>query len=240
MAEQDQNTSETTPPAKPSYTPEQQKHIDEMITARLTREKTASTKEMETLTAKVTELTSQLEAATKPETKGKEKDAETEQVKQLIAQEKANTKQAQDLVKRLQDDLTKTKDENSKILKSQAIRDAATKAAKFHNLAEVMLLTEGRIEFDTDLSRYVVRENGVVVKNSSMDPMELTEYYTQFAQQRPYMVNGDVVSGAGSHENGGGGNLGTVKSKADFKSAKERSDYITKFGLEAFENLPLR
>jgi len=89
-----------------------------------------------------------------------------------------------------------------------------------------------------------VKENGNIKLNSGMTPMTLTEYFSQFAAARPYLVKGAVKNGTGAAESGRAGsfqnNLGTIKTKADVKTTKEKVEYITKFGYAAWEKLPTK
>jgi hypothetical protein len=236
----DNNADTTQDQQKPQYTEEQQKHIDSIVEERLARQKKTLATEFQTnLTTELDKLRKELTPAPKGKKEG-ENDAEANQARQLIENEKAEARQAREAAQRLQTELDTAKKQNAEILKKQSIT-TAMRECNFYNPEEVMLLTESRIELDPETGKYIVRENGVVKKNSSLEPMTLEEFFKGYAQARPYLVNGSVVPGAGSSENSRqGSHRTTVASKADLKSAKEKSEYIEKFGLDAFEKLPAK
>jgi hypothetical protein len=166
--------------------------------------------------------------------KGKDKD----QYKALIDAEKAKAEKF-----RLQAEQAEKKAKDSegdvlKVRKEVAIAKAAQKQ-NFFELDVVMKMTQDNIVWDDDSKGFVIMENGVVKENSSLKPMTLDEYFGSFAAQRPYLVNGNVKGGAGSTESATA-SLGLVKTKADLKTAKDKSDFITKFGLAKYETLPLK
>jgi hypothetical protein len=166
--------------------------------------------------------------------KGKDKD----QYKALIDAEKAKAEKF-----RLQAEQAEKKAKDSegdvlKVRKEVAIAKAAQKQ-NFFELDVVMKMTQDNIVWDDDSKGFVIMENGVVKENSSLKPMTLDEYFGSFAAQRPYLVNGNVKGGAGSTESTTA-SLGLVKTKADLKTAKDKSEFISKFGLSKYEVLPLK
>jgi hypothetical protein len=214
----------------------QQKHVNKLVQDRLARQeatlKTDFEKSMnEKLDALRKELAPPSDDATKTE------DATKKQHRELLEAEQRKAKveqlKAQELEKKLKD--------TEGTLAKRDKRDAMTKAMNgigFHSPEEVLLLTDAAIELSPDGKGYVVRENGVIKENSSLEPMALEEFFRVYAQARPWSVNEDLVAGAGSAP--GKTNVGTVRSRVDLKDAKSKSDYIDKFGYDAYEALPMR
>jgi hypothetical protein len=129
--------------------------------------------------------------------------------------------------------------------KNQAIRDAASHldgGLEFHDLPMVTELVKGFVVLDKDSNSYVVKINGVVKMNNSLTPMTLSEYFVEFATQRPYLVKSQAKAGAGSQESGTQGQVGVgvIRSRADLKTVLQKTDYINKFGYDAYAKLPIR
>lgn len=164
-------------------------------------------------------------------------EAQDKQFKELLNNEKNKAKLAEQLATQKQKELDEAKAEAMRIRKEVAIQKAAAKQ-NFYELDVVTAMTDKNIEWDADSNSFVIKENGIIKQNSSLQPMSLEEYYASFAAQRPYLVNGDVVSGAGSKENSGATGSPVVRSKADLKTTKDKVEFIKKFGLAKFEALP--
>jgi hypothetical protein len=231
----------------PTFDDNQQKFINELFDKRFGKITSKHEEEKTALTNKVKELEDALKAAKKEGT-GKEgsnnlTEAEKKQYEDLLKAEKEAAKQALKQVLEKDETVKKIQSELQQTRKTQAIRDAASSMGnglEFHDLKLVTKLTEDAIVFDEESNQWVVKENGVIKKNNSLLPMTLTEYFESFAAERPFLVKGTVKTGAGSGEgrgNGGSG-VGVVKTKADLKTVKEKSDYITKFGYDQWEALP--
>lgn len=214
----------------------QQKHVNKIVQERLTRQETALKTDFEkALNEKLEALRTEL---TPQENKDRgADDATKKQQRELIEAEQR--KAAAEKQKR-EDAEKKLNDANSAIAKRDK-RDAmkmAMNGVGFHSIDEVMLLTDANVELSADGKSYVVRENGVIKENSSLEPMSLEEYFRAWAQSRPWSVNEDLISGVGSAP--GKGIVSTVRSRADLKSPQSKSDYIDKFGLQAYEDLPAK
>lgn len=228
----------------PQFSTEQQEFINKIINDRFGKVSSKHEAEKSALEAKVNELTTKLtEASTKTVEsdleKGKGKEQDKEQFKQLLDTEKTKVKNAELNAAKAIEDAKKAQEEVLRVRKEVAISRSATKQ-NFHELEVVSKMIWDTIEWNDDIKGFVVMENGSIKQNSSLQPMSLDEYLLDFASKRPYLVNGDVKSGTGATENSKGGIAALVRSKADLKTAKEKSDFITKFGLEKFEALPLK
>ena len=231
--------------AKVVFSEQQQKKIQDIIDARMGKAKGKHAEELTAAEQKIAELTAALEEATKAadpnDPEGKKK------YKELIDGEKAKTTKAEEKAKLNETKAKAAEARELNLRKETAMSRAMQKAAKFVDTADVMDLTSKHITWNEELERFVVLGPDKKIKqNSSLDPMTLEEYFTDFAQKRPYLVNGDVKAGAGSEEAGGSVNLGTIHTKADLTRStpaltrKAKSDFIDKFGLDAFEALPLK
>jgi hypothetical protein len=119
---------------------------------------------------------------------------------------------------------------------------SSTDGIEFHDINLVRTLVEGAIELDPDTRQWVIKENGITKKNASLEPMSLSDYFKTFAAQRPFLVKGTAKGGVGSSENQRSviGGVGVVRTKADVKTVKDKSEYLNKFGLAAWEDLPLK
>lgn len=169
-----------------------------------------------------------------------DEDAQQKQIKELLNNEKSQTAAAKAALEASKIEASGLHKENLRIRKEIAIQNAT--AGRFLDMEAVQSMTENKIEWDDDTKTFIVRENGIVRQNSALQNMTLQEYFEEFGKKRPFLVRSDVVGGAGSSENAGGAasNIGVVRTKADLKSYKDKSAYITKFGLSAFETLPIK
>lgn len=228
-------------PAVVTFTEDQQSFINKTFDTRFASIKAKHEAEVKRLADELaakgnakTEAELEAERVEAEKNKGKDKD----QYKALIDAEKAKAEkwklQAEAADKKAND----AQGDVLKVRKEVAIAKAAQKQ-NFFELDVVMKMTQDAIVWDEDTQGFVVKENGVIKENSSLKPMTLDEYFGGFAAQRPYLVNGNVKSGAGSAESATS-NLGLIKTKADLKTAKEKSEYITKFGLVKYEALALK
>lgn len=172
-------------------------------------------------------------------------DARQNQIKEILANEKSQTAAAKAALEASKTEAAGLHKEILRTRKEIAIQNAT--AGRFLDMEAVQSMTENKIEWDEDTKAFIVRENGIVRQNSSLQNMTLAEYFEEFGKKRPFLVRSDVVGGAGSSENAGSSSsaLGIVRTKADLQGAtprdfKKKSDYITKFGLAAFEALPIK
>lgn len=244
----DANGKEIVETPKVEFTPEQQEHINNLFNQRFAKVATKHEQEMKAMSDAIEALKTKTAEPPAPPKAG---DTPTEeenkrQMKALLDAERQQTNSIKSLLDAERAEKAKVIEENKKILKDQAINDAAANlpnGVEFHELKTVKKLVEDDIVFDTDSNQWVVKENGVIKQNSSLLPMTLTEYFGQFAAARPYLVKGQVKGGAGSAESGHSqhvGGVGVVKTKADVKTTKDKVDFIAKFGYEAWAKLPTK
>lgn len=246
----------TTEEKKIEFSAEQQEHINKLFTDRFGKISGKHDSEMKAMADKLEEMKKAIEDAGKKTTTtaaaagsepNKDDDESKKQMKALLDAEKANTTNMKSLLDVERTEKLRVIEENKRILKAQAINDAALGlpgGIEFYELSTVKKLTEDNIAFDVDSNQWVVKENGTVKMNSSLLPMTLTEYFTAFAAERPYLVKGTNKSGTGSAESGRGnanaGGTGVVRSRADLKTVKAKVDFIDKFGFEKWEELPIK
>jgi len=222
---------------KVEFTEAQQTYINKQFDQRFAKITAKHEQEKTTLQARVTELEA---APAKPAGAEGVEGAEKAQYKTLLADEKTKTKNAETLAAQRDAELKTSLAENLRIRKENAVRDAAGKHG-FLDMEVVLAMTFDKIELDSESKNWVVREGGAIRQNNSLQSMSLEDFYGDFAAKRPYLVSSDMRGGAGSSESrGGGSSLGVVKSKADLKTSKDKSDFIGKFGLAKFEELPLK
>lgn len=226
---------------KVEFTEEQQTAIGKLFDKRFATISSKHDAEKKTLAEETAALKAELEElkAGKPAKKEGDEDPKEAQYKDLLKNEKSQTKAAKDALEASKSEATGLQKENLRIRKEVAIRESA--GNRFLDMEVVMAMVSEKIEYDADSKTFVIREAGVVRQNSSLQNMTLAEYFEEFGKKRPYLVNSDVVGGAGSSESTRSiSNVGVVRSKADLKNYREKSDYISKFGLPAFEALPIK
>ena len=234
------------PPVKVEFTPEQQEHINNLFNQRFAKVTAKHESEMKAMSDAIEALKTKPVVVTPPVKEGNTSEDNVRQMREFLAQEKENSKNLKGLLDASKQEKEKIIEENKKILKDQAIAEAAStlpNGVEFHELKTVKKLVEDDITFDSDVNQWVVKENGVTKMNSSLLPMSLGEYFAAFAASRPYLVKGTVKGGTGAAESGRSGpSLGTsvVRSKADVKTTKDKVEYITKFGYDQWAKLPTK
>jgi hypothetical protein len=239
---------------KPTYTPEQQAHINSIIDTRMSEVKSTYETKLQELTTKLETLSTRKpeenaggEGAGKNGAGKSQAAAEQKQLEELLRQAQADALENKRVAEERATALKELQGTNYSIMKNQAIRDAVSELAnaeniEFHDLSLVTELIGRGIEQDETSKAWVVKENGIVKKNASLEPMSVQEYLKTFAAQRPFLVKGSTKSGAGSKESSGRvvNGTATVQSKADLKTIKEKNDFINKFGYEVYAELPLK
>lgn len=237
---------ENTPPAPPQLDEATQAWVNGIINDRLKRQETKHQTELAAAKKAADDALAAERDKNKPAPKPEgQSDAEKEQFKNILDGEKRATAAEREARAKAEKEAADYKATNAKILKDVAIRDAVADQDnfRFHNIDVVKTLTEKYVTVDEETGAFVVKdENGVVRQNSSLQPMSLKEFYAQYASQHPYLVSSNAKGGTGSGESNRtiAGGLAKVASKADLKTFKEKSDYIKKFGGEAYEQLPLK
>lgn len=198
---------------KVEFTPEQQAKVDELIKESMGRagnEARATAARLETDMATLrADLAAAKEALkTAPPSKKKEANEDVAQLQSQIDEMKTASKSTADELKRLGDvakakdaEIEKARNETVAVRKQNAIQAAATEH-NFFNPQVVSKLTEDKIKWDSEKSKFVVlNDEGGVRLNSTLDPMTLGEFFKEFAASNPYLVRGDVKPGVGSKEN---------------------------------------
>lgn len=165
-------------------------------------------------------------------------DAKEAQYKEILANERAKTKNAELLAQKLEQDAKKAREEVYLNRKENAITKAASKQP-FIDLADVIALTQRLVDWDDETGDFVVKENGIIKQNNELKPMKLDQFFEQWGAARPHFLNGEVKGGAGSAEARRQVALKPT-SKAQLDGAKGRSEFIAKYGYDAFEALPAK
>lgn len=216
MATEATQTTQATTPAteeKITFSPEQQKRIDEIIKESMGRAGGAIKRENEELSTKMQTLQSELEAAkaelgkAKTPSEKKESKAEAEALAAQIQEMKAIQSQTAAEMDRLKQ-LAASKDKDVEAARKEALnirkQNAIQSAASSHGFVDVDVvtaLTSEAIQFDPEKAKfYVVGENGQPRLNAAYEQMSLDEYFQEFATKKPYLVRGDVKGGVGSTE----------------------------------------
>lgn len=226
---------------KVELTKEQQEHVNKIFDQRFGKITAKHELELSRLAAELETAKAAKDAAAAAEAEGKkvEDDPEKKQFKGLLEAEKNKAKLAEAEMTKARNEAKEARNEAQRVRKEVAITKAANKQ-NFFELDVVSKMIWDTVEFDEDAKTFVIKEGGAVRQNSSLVPMTLDEYLADFAAQRPYLVNGSVKGGTSSTDAGSSSNsMGLIKTKKDLKTAKEKSDYITKFGGQKFEDLPL-
>lgn len=219
---------------------EQQDHVNKIFDQRFGKITAKHEQEVARLAAELETAKAVKDAAAVEAEKNKgEDDPEKKQFKGLLEAEKNKAKLAEAEMTKARNEAKEARNEAQRVRKEVAITKAANKQ-NFFELDVVSKMIWDTVEFDEDAKTFVIKEGGAVRQNSSLVPMTLDEYLADFAAQRPYLVNGSVKGGTSSTDAGSSSNsMGLIKTKKDLKTAKEKSEYITKFGGQKFEDLPL-
>jgi hypothetical protein len=226
---------------KIEFSEAQQGAINKIFDGRFSKITAKHNEALQTVQSENETLKAELEAlkTAKGGKKTEDQDEKQRQFVDLLNAEKLNTKAAKELAAKYEKQAKEVADENMRIQKENAINRAA--GNRFVSMEAVMAMTKNGIEWDDESRTFVARENGVIKQNSALQNMSLDEFFEDFGKRNPYLVLPDQRGGAGSSESrGSGSQLGVVRTRADLKTVKEKSDYITKFGGEAFEALPAK
>jgi hypothetical protein len=225
---------------KIEFTPTQQEFIQKLLDDRFAKVKNKHEKEVADIKKELEDARKKAEAShaddKKDDKKTADDDPQRKQFQSLLDAEKNRTKLVENERDRIRKEAEEARSESMRIRKEVAIGRSASKQ-NFYDLEAVTKLVWDNIEYDEDSKTFVVKENGTIKQNSSLQPVTLDEHFSAFAAQRPYLVNGDMKSGADSKDSNKLAD-GNIKSKVDLKTAKDKSEYIKKYGLEKFEALP--
>jgi hypothetical protein len=123
-----------------------------------------------------------------------------------------------------------------KHVKEDRVRTAALKAGVIpEDIEDVMVITGRYFKLSSDGTVQVLDEAGEVTLKT------VEEFFTKdFKERKPKFYAATGSSGGGTAGGGGGGGTGTVRTRADLKSVKEKNDYIEKHGLDAWKKLPAK
>lgn len=223
-----------------TFSDAQQQKLQEIIDSRMGKVKGQHEKELKDRDDKLAALEAELAELKAGKSGNGEEDDKTrkEEIKQLIKAEKDKAAKADQLRQQAEGKTKSTEQELLNLRKETAMQRAMSKF-NFVDQEAVMALTAKNVAWSDDAKAFVILgADGQPRQNSALDNLTLDEYMAETAAKRPYLVNGDMVPGAGSTEGTKSNITGVVKSKADLKDRKARMEYIDKFGLEAYEKLP--
>ena len=122
-------------------------------------------------------------------------------------------------------------------VKDSQVRNAALKAGVIpEDIEDVMTITARFFKLADDGALQVLDDRGEVT------PKTVDEFFTKdFKDRKPKFYAATGSSGGGTAGGGGsGGAVGTIRTRADFKSVQEKNAWIEKNGLEAFKKLPAK
>jgi hypothetical protein len=182
----------------------QQERVNELIKQAMGRAGKDARKEAESMRSELETLRSELaQLRTQPSTKKNEAakddlEARIREVTEPLKSELQSVRQEAQLKAKEADAARK---EAQQIRKKVAMQSAAQKLP-FHDMDDVIELTERHIDWDEDLNTYVVKgPDGHVRYNSGMKPMTPEEFYTELASKKPHLVRGSAKGGTNSTEN---------------------------------------
>lgn len=115
------------------------------------------------------------------------------------------------------------------IKKENAIT-AAAQSLGFVKPEMVAKMTSDAVKISADGVVSIVKPDGTVKLNNSLEPMTLQEFYTEFAKENPFMVRGEVRPGTGAFEALGRPSLGQYKLE-DLFGAKSNSKLVNDLSL---------
>lgn len=192
----DNNTVET----KIEFTTEQQEKVNQLIkeaqgrAAKELQEKLTSTaQEVEQLKLKLNEASLKNKETVDNEIDGKLKEAQT-----VIEQFKAQVEQFRKLATDKEQELEKVSTKQKQTEKLYALERAAG-SGRFNDLDMVLKDVEDKVVFSDTYQRYVVLSpEGHPRMNAALEPMSLNEFFDEYGQKKPYLVNPNYKGGIGS------------------------------------------
>lgn len=123
----------------------------------------------------------------------------------------------------------------STLLIDNALQSAAI-AAGVAETAVDDVVRRGREMFRLKDDSVIPMANGqVVYGEDGLTPLSVKEWIGGLAASAPHLFK--QSQGGGANNNGGGGST-QYRAKSDFKSASEKSKYISEHGMEAYVKLP--
>lgn len=241
-------TTPTTPTTPPQFNDEAKTYIQSLIEERVSRQNASHQRELDRIKAEHdAALNAERERhKTKPTGEGTStEEAEKAQYKAILEAEKQRTAAVQAALEAATAKMKDIEGTNFKILKDVALNKAIVEQDTFNfvDIDVVKTLTDRYVSFDADSGTYIVKDDsGVVRQNDSLKPMSLKEFYADFGTKHPYLVASKVKGGTGAGDSSRtiAGGLKQVGTKSDLKDFKDKSEYIKKFGLSAYEALPLK
>lgn len=194
---------------KVTFTEAQQVRIDELIRGAMGRAGNEARAENVTLKSEMTKLQTELEAAKeaaknavtkhgKDDAKGDVAalQAQIEDLKRVQTQTLEESRTSKQQAQAKEKEVTEAREETVKVRKQNVIQTAAAKH-NFINPDTLSKLVSDNIKW-ADGKFTVVNDDGAVRNNASFEPMTVDEFFADYASKNPYLVKGDVKSGAGS------------------------------------------
>src|SRR5271157_1072134 len=114
------------PPVKVEFTPEQQEHINNLFNQRFAKVTAKHESEMKAMSDAIEALKTKPVVVTPPVKEGNTSEDNVRQMREFLAQEKENSKNLKGLLDASKVEKDKIIEENKKILKDQAIAEAAS------------------------------------------------------------------------------------------------------------------
>jgi hypothetical protein len=248
MEDKDKDNLELEPkkePVKVEFDDNQKEHVNKLIQDRLARQKDTLEKQLEkTFDERLQSELAKLRTELAPkDDKGKDKDADPveqakEQARKYIEEEQRKAQVADQKRAEAEKKAQQLETEFARVRKQDVIRKAMAESGyKFHAPEMVLSLTEQFIDTDSEGNYVVKDEKGNIRENSSLDPMTPEQLYADWGKTNPWAVEAEVVPGTGAKP-GSPTKTHTVSKKSDFKSDKDKSDYIDKYGMDKYLDLP--
>ncbi len=194
------DTTKVTEPVKPVFSDEQQTRVNDLIreaqgraAKELRAENTRLAEEVRLLKEKAPE-TKVGETVPPPDFK-----AEVERIKREFQNEAKLLKQE---AKKEADEAAVLREKDKRRDKADAIRGAMdATGVEFVSREAATTLSEKNVVWDEDRKRFVIHDvNGNLKFNTSLEPLDLNEFYRTFANDNPWLVKAQVRGGAGSKE----------------------------------------
>jgi hypothetical protein len=175
--------NEVTPPAKITFSSEQQVKVDSLLREAMGRAGNEARATAARLEAEMITLRNELAAA---------KDAAKAEAEGRVGLETSLTVREKEA--------KAARAETIAVKKQNAIQAAATEH-NFFNPQVVSKLTEDKIKWDSEKSKFVVLgDDGSERLGADGNSLTVSAYLKEFGQQNNYLVRGDVKAGIGSME----------------------------------------
>jgi hypothetical protein len=244
---------------KVSFTPAQQLQLDEIIRQRLERQKKRDAAQF---AIELEEAKKAIEVRVRAELQAEAVERElnrieTEPLAKEYERAKAEAEAAEKIASEIEQEQARLNTETAQLRKDSAML-AAIRKHGFIDEKMIMVLTRDKVIFSEEHKTYVIKDSsgrlrqiqryeplqqpdryGNTTEFVGTELMTLDDFYSEYSQDKGYLVLGTCKSGTGSAESRTH-NLRMPARKRDFgNDNKRKAEYISKHGLQKWTDMEL-